>query len=41
MRDLIDKLNQLMNEDPADVRDAIQQRVEKIPNETDLFDILK
>lgn len=41
MRDLINKLDKLLHEDPNDVRDAIQQRVEKIPDENDLFDILK
>ena len=45
MRDILDRLDKIqpqeLEEAPEDVRQAIQQRVEKIPDETDLLDVLK
>jgi hypothetical protein len=46
MRDIIDRLteileSQALDEAPDEVRDAIRQRIEKIPNEQDLVDVLK
>jgi hypothetical protein len=46
MRDLLDKLDGIsapenLEEDPEEVRSAIVQRVEKIPDEPDLLDVLK
>jgi hypothetical protein len=45
MRDILDRLDKIqpqeLDEAPDDVRQAIQQRVEKIPDETDLLDVLK
>jgi len=41
MRDILDKLDKILDEAPEDVRDAIQQRLETIPDENDLVDILK
>jgi len=41
MRDLINLVDKIINEAPEELRQAIQQRVEKIPDEGDLVDILK
>jgi len=46
MRDIIDRLTEILesqelDEAPDEVRDAIRQRIEKIPNEQDLVDVLK
>jgi hypothetical protein len=45
MRDLLDQLDKIqsqpLEEDPEEVRQAIQQRVDKIADEPDLLDVLK
>ena len=46
MRDIIDRLTKIserqgLEEAPAEVRDAIRQRIDKIPGEQDLVDVLK
>ena len=41
MRDILSKLDQIINETPAEVRDQIEQKIGQIPDETDLRDILK
>ena len=41
MRDLLNLLDNILTEAPAEVRDAIRQRIDKIPGEQDLVDVLK